>query len=82
MLLTLTLWLALGRGKEAFALRRDPVNTWRSENQILAEALQKGPPVVVTSSLTFLEGDHYFPAEQAANLYWVTADPEVARSES
>jgi hypothetical protein len=79
MVLTLMLWLIAGRGKEAFALRNDPGNTWRGENQMLAEALQRGLPVVVASTHSFLEGDHYFPAEKAANLYWITADPEIAR---
>jgi len=79
MVLTVFLWLVAARGKEAFATAHDPDSTWRDDWQVLAQALSKGPPVVVSSNEVFLEGDHYFSADLASHLYWVTADPEVAR---
>jgi hypothetical protein len=79
MLVVLLLWLVAARGKEAFALARDPVNTWREDWPVLEQALAKGTPVVVASTLQFLEADHYLSADLTSQLYWVTADPDVAQ---
>jgi hypothetical protein len=80
MVLILFVWLVAARGKEAFALAHDPNSTWLDDWQVLAKTLSKGPPVVVSSNLVFLEGDHYFSADLASHLYWVTADPDVAQA--
>jgi hypothetical protein len=78
MLVTLLVWLVAARGREAFAFSRDPVKTWREDWSVLEQALSKGPPVVVQSTLQFLEADYYLAADLTSHLHWVTADPDIA----
>jgi hypothetical protein len=74
MLMVLSLWLLVARGREATSQAHDPGETWRNDHDLLQKALDEGPPVVSASLLPVMEGDYYLPQALSSHLFCVTAD--------
>ena len=75
IVIVLSAWLAIGKGREAMASNYPPNLQFLEDNDVLMGGLADGRTVVTTDANSLSTSDFYLPAEAAGRLFYVIDRP-------